>query len=664
VSDKNNDQLSEKEQQELLEKYDAESKTRNLKGKLAHVIFLGLIAFSIFQLYTGIFGQFTAYIQRTIHLGFALSLIFLLFPAVRGMKKDKIPWYDYVLMLLSILVCGYWPVFYDTLVQQFGGISAAQMFVGGLAILLVLEAARRAVGLPITIIALIFLGYALLGPNIPGMFAHRGLSLEQLIQSMFFTTEGILGTPLQVSSTYIFLFLLFGAFLVQTGVGNYFNDLAISIAGKRVGGPAKVAIFSSALNGTISGSSVANTVTTGSYTIPMMKKLGYRKNFAGAVEAAASTGGQIMPPIMGAAAFLMIEFAGESYWNIAKAAIIPAILYFAGIWIMTHFEAKRTGLTGLPDEEIPSKITVLKKIHLLLPIVAIVYFLFIGMSVERAAIYGILATVIVSLFRKDTRITPAKFIVALEQGARTALGVAAATACAGIIVGVVTKTGLGLKLGNSLVSIAGAIASSPEIQLMLTLVFTMITSIIIGMGSPTTANYIITSTIALPAIVALNDNLDVAIPLLAAHMFVFYFGIVADITPPVALAAFAASGISGGEPIRTGANAARLAIAAFIIPYMFVLNPTLLMIDSTVLQIIFALFTAILGMIAIGAGMIGYWYRKIKWFERILAVVTGLLLICPEGYSDTIGFVLFAIQLVIQFMSRDKNVQRKKAQVS
>ncbi|MEK4306508.1 TRAP transporter permease [Oceanobacillus sp. M60] len=664
MSEKEKDQLSEKEQQELLEKYDAEAKTRNVKGKIYHVIFLGLIAFSVFQLYTGIFGQLTAYIQRTIHLGFALSLIFLLFPAARGMRKDKIPWYDYILMLLSILVCGYWPVYYDTLVQQFGGISVMQMVVGGFGILLVLEAARRAVGLPITIIALLFLSYALLGPNIPGMFAHAGLSLEQLIQSMFFTTEGILGTPLQVSSTYIFLFLLFGAFLVQTGVGNYFNDLAISIAGKRVGGPAKVAIFSSALNGTISGSSVANTVTTGSYTIPMMKKLGYRKNFAGAVEAASSTGGQIMPPIMGAAAFLMIEFAGESYWNIAKAAVIPAALYFAGIWIMTHFEAKRTGLTGLPDEEIPSKLSVLKKIHLLLPILAIVYFLFIGVSVERAAIYGILTTIIVSLFRKDTRITPAKFIVALEQGARTALGVAAATACAGIIVGVVTRTGLGLKLGNSLVSIAGTIASTPEIQLMLTLVFTMITSIIIGMGSPTTANYIITSTIALPAIVALNDNLDVAIPLLAAHMFVFYFGIVADITPPVALAAFAATGISGGEPIRTGANAARLAIAAFIIPYMFVLNPTLLMIDANVFEIIFAFFTAILGMIAIGAGMIGYWYRRIKWFERILAIATGLMLIYPEGYSDTIGFVLFAIQLVIQFMSRDKNAKRSKTQVS
>lgn len=654
-------ELTEKEQQELLEKFDAESNTRNLKGIIASVIFVLLIVFSLFQLYTGVFGQFTAYIQRTVHLGFALALIFLLFPARRKMKKDTIPWYDYILMILSVVVCAYWPVYYDTLVQQFGGISLMQMIIGGLAILLVLEAARRAVGFPITVIALLFLGYALFGAYMPGALAHRGLSLEQLIQSMFFTTEGILGTPLQVSSTIIFLFLLFGAFLVQTGIGNYFNDLAISIAGKRVGGPAKVAIFSSALNGTISGSSVANTVTTGSYTIPMMKKLGYNKNFAGAVEAASSTGGQIMPPIMGAAAFLMIEFAGESYWDIAKAAMIPALLYFSGIWIMTHFEAKRIGLVGLPDDQIPKKRDVLKKIHLLIPILAIIYFLFTGMSVERAAVYGILSIILVSLFRKDTRITPTKFFLGLEQGARTALGVAAATACAGIIVGVVTKTGLGLKLGNSIVSMAGVIANSPELQLMLTLIFTMITSIILGMGSPTTANYIITSTIALPAIIALNGELDAAIPVLAAHMFVFYFGIVADITPPVALAAFAASGISGGEPIRTGLNATRLAIAAFIIPYMFVLNPALLMIDSTTTEIIFSLITAMLGMIALGAGLIGYWYRPVKWFERIIAIITGLLLIYPEGYSDTAGFVIFIIMLVIQFMTRDKKDGQTKA---
>ncbi|OZU86993.1 C4-dicarboxylate ABC transporter [Virgibacillus indicus] len=658
------EQLTQEEQEELLKKYDAEANTRNLGGIIANVVFVLLIAFSLFQLYTGAFGQYTAYIQRTIHLGFALALIFLLFPARRKADKSKVPWYDYILVLLSIIVCGYWPVFYEELVQKIGGIDGVQMLIGGIAILLVLEASRRAVGLPITIIAIAFLVYAYFGRQMPGMLAHRGLSLEQLIDSMFFTTEGILGTPLAVSSTYIFLFLLFGAFLVQTGVGNYFNDLAISLAGRRTGGPAKVAIFSSALNGTISGSSVANTVTTGSYTIPMMKKLGYRPNFAGAVEAASSTGGQIMPPIMGAAAFLMIEFAGESYWNIAKAATIPAILYFAGIWIMTHLEAKRTGLHGLPKEQIPSKLSVLKKIHLLLPIVAIVWLLFEGFSIERTALYGIGITILVSLFRKDTRITPSRFIVALTSGARTALGVAAATACAGIIVGVVTKTGLGLKLGNSLVSIAGTLAASPEMQLLLTLFFTMIASIILGMGSPTTANYIITSTIALPAILALNDQLEVAIPVLAGHMFVFYFGIVADITPPVALAAFAATGISGGEPIRTGVNASKLAIAAFIIPYMFVLEPQLLMIDTTLWGIIWILITAITGMIAIGAGMIGFWYRRLHWTLRIVSVVIGLLLIYPEGNTDFIGLGAFIAMIVLQFVFKGKDSETKAKEAS
>ncbi|MFD1851974.1 TRAP transporter permease [Oceanobacillus bengalensis] len=666
---KGNVELTEEEQQKLMEKYDAESNTRKLTGVAGWIVFFTLIAFSLFQLYTGAFGAYTAYIQRTVHLGFALALIFLLFPARRGTKKNTVAWYDWILVILSIVVTAYWPVFYDMLVQQIGGIELVQVIIGGLAILLVLEAARRAVGLPIVIIAVVFLLYAIFGPQMPGMLAHRGLSLEQLVDTMFFTTEGILGTPLQVSSTYIFLFLLFGAFLVQTGVGLYFNDLALAIAGRRVGGPAKVAIFSSALNGTISGSSVANTVTTGAYTIPMMKRLGYRPNFAGAVEAASSTGGQIMPPIMGAAAFLMIEFAGVPYWEIAKAAVIPAILYFSGIWIMTHLEAKRVGLLGLPKEEIPNKKEVFKKLYLLLPILAIVYLLFAGYSIERTAIYGILITIGVSLLRKDTnmflennKFTLRKLIDALTSGARTALGVAAATASAGIIVGVVTKTGLGLKLGNGLVDMAAGIANSPQTLLLLTLFFTMVTSIILGMGSPTTANYIITSTIALPAIMALVDQHEFAIPVLAAHMFVFYFGIVADITPPVALAAFAASGISGGEPIRTGFNASKLAIAAFIIPYMFVLEPQLLMIDVTAGGMIWILITAITGMIAIGAGLIGFWYRKLHWIERIITVVTGLLLMYPEGNSDFIGLGLFVVLVIIQFMSRTDKPTKGKTQ--
>ncbi|SDC33096.1 TRAP transporter permease [Shouchella lonarensis] len=650
-------------QEELMEKYDAESRTRKLSGVAAGIVFTGLLAFSLFQLYTGAFGQFTAYIQRTIHLGFALALIFLLFPARRKTKRDHVPWYDYGLMGLSIIVCAYWPFFYETLVQQLGSITGVQLFIGSVAILLVLEAARRAVGLPIVTIASLFIAYALLGPYMPGMLSHGGLNLDEFVKSMFFTTEGILGTPLQVSSTYIFLFLLFGAFLVQTGVGGYFNDLALAIAGRRVGGPAKVAIFSSALNGTISGSSVANTVTTGSYTIPMMKKLGYKPNFAGAVEAAASTGGQIMPPIMGAAAFLMIEFAGVGYWEIAKAALVPAMLYFVGIWVMTHFEAKRLGLKGLPKESLPRKIDVLKKLYLLLPIVAIVVLLFQGFSIERTALLGIAITILVSLFHKDTRLTPSKFVLALTSGARTALGVAAATACAGIIVGVVTKTGLGLKLGGSIVGVAASLTSSADLQLLLTLFFTMITAIILGMGSPTTANYIITSTIALPAILALNNQLDVAIPALAAHMFVFYFGIVADITPPVALSAFAATGISGGDPIKTGVNAAKLAIAAFIIPYMFVLQPQLLMIDSTIFETGHALITAIFGMIAIGACLIGYWYKSLAWHERLIAFVTGFLLIYPDGYTDLVGMAVFVMLLIYQwsFLNRQREEAKSRS---
>jgi TRAP transporter 4TM/12TM fusion protein len=453
-----------------------------------------------------------------------------------------------------------------------------------------------------------------------------------------------------VSSTFIFLFLLFGSFLVKTGVGQYFNDLAVSIAGRRIGGPAKVAIFSSALQGTISGSSVANVVTSGSFTIPMMKKLGYKKEFAGAVEAASSTGGQLMPPVMGAAAFLMVEFIGGiSYWDIAKAAAIPAILYFTGIWIMTHFEAKRLGLRGLSKEEMPDRKEILKDLYLLLPIISVLILLMTGMSVMRAALWAILITVVLSGLKKKTRMGFRDLLDALVDGARSALGVAAATAAAGIIVGVVTKTGLGLKLANGLLDLAGG-------EILLVLFFTMIASLILGMGSPTTANYVITSTIAAPAIILLG------VPDLPAHLFVFYFGIIADITPPVALAAFAAAGVSGGEPIKTGIDSAKLAIAAFIIPYMFVLSPELLMIDTTWTYLIWVIFTALAGMTAIGAGIIGYWFRKLYWYERLLGVMGGLLLIYPEGISDMVGLVslilLVVLQLIMKRNDGEKIVQK------
>ncbi len=524
------------------------------------------------------------------------------------------------------------------------------MIIGGLAIILVMEATRRVVGLPLVIVAAAFLTYAYFGPYMPGFLAHRGIDLNQLVEAMFFTTEGILGTPLQVSSTFIFLFILFGAFLMQTGIGNYFNDLALSIAGRRVGGPAKVAVFTSALQGTISGSSVANVVQSGSYTIPIMKRLGYHKNFAGAVEAAASTGGQIMPPVMGAAAFLMVEFAGVPYIEIVIAAIIPALLYFSGIWIMVHLEAKKQGLSGVSNEDIPNKKEVLKGLYLLTPILAIVVFIYMGYSISRAAIYGIVFTLIVSLFRKDTRITLPKLFKALTDGARSALGVAAATACAGMIVGVISRTGLGLKLGNEIVGLADEITETPMIVIVVNLVLynDNIDNHWHGFANNSKLHYYINDCI--------TGHYDTGSPIqhgdscFAAHMFVFYFGIVADITPPVALAAFAATGISGGEPIRTGFNASRLAIAAFIIPYMFMFNPAMLMIDTNVWEIIWIGITALTGMVAIGGGLIGYWYKKLNWVERIISLIIGLMLVYPGGFVSAAGLGLFIAMIAYQFI--------------
>ncbi|MDQ0178533.1 TRAP transporter 4TM/12TM fusion protein [Bacillus chungangensis] len=643
--------ISVEEQQKILEKFDPESGARQYKGWMQWVIFILLLSFSIFQLYTAIKGILPAQLQRSIHLGFALGLIFLLFPArKKSPKRGKIVWYDVILSLLGFGVGAYWPLNYNKLITSIGVLDSVDFYVGIAAILLVLEATRRVVGIPITIISILFLLYALYGPYMPGFLVHRGISLDRLVQTMFFTTEGILGTPLSVSSTFIFLFLLFGAFLVKTGVGSYFNDLAVSIAGRRTGGPAKVAIFSSALQGTISGSSVANVVTSGSFTIPMMKKLGYKREFAGGVEAAASTGGQLMPPIMGAAAFLMVEFIGGgiTYWDIAKAAAIPALLYFTGIWIMTHFEAKRLGLQGLTKEEMPNRLQVFKKLYLLTPILAVIILLMTGRSVMNAALWSIVITIAVGfinrLLDRSAKFSIVDLVVALTDGARTALGVAAATACAGIIVGVVTKTGLGLKLGTGLLTLAND-------KLLLTLFFTMIASLILGMGSPTTANYVITSTIAAPAIILMG------IPDLAAHLFVFYFGIMADITPPVALAAFAAAGVASGEPLRTGVNSAKLAIAAFIIPYMFVLSPELLMIDTTWYQLIWVVATAIAGMMAVGAGVIGYWYRRLNPVERLISIGAGLALIYPEGMTDFIGLLVFIGLIVLQFIFKGNKQQ-------
>lgn len=624
--------------EKVLKKYDRESNTAHYTGWPKKIVAAIAITFSVFQLYTAIFGVLDAQLQRAIHLGFGLALAYLLYPFRRAWTRDHYfhP-IDIVFAVLGAATPAYLVIQYRELITRAGTVSPVDTVVGGLGILLVIEATRRVVGLPMVTVVLAFIAYAFLGPYMPGVLAHRGLTPEQLIGHLYFTTEGIFGIPLGVSSTFIFLFILFGAYLESTGLGKFFIDLANAVAGWASGGPAKVAVLSSGLMGTVSGSSVANVVGTGSLTIPMMKKLGYNANFAGAVEAAASTGGQLMPPVMGAAAFLMAEFVGVPYIDVVKAAAIPALLYFTGVWLGVHFEAKRKKLKGIPRAELPNPLTLLKERgHLAIPLVVIVYLLVSGYTPMRAALVAIFLSILCAMLRKSTRMKPIEIVYGLERGAKGVLGVLVACASAGIIIGVVTKTGIGLRLASGLIDLAGG-------MLLPAMFFTMITAIVLGMGVPTTANYVITSTIAAPALEQMG------VPVLAAHMFVFYFGIIADVTPPVALAAYAGAGISGGNALKTGVHASKLAIAAFIIPYVFVLSPVLLMVDATPLALVSVTLSALLGMIAISSALCGFLADHCRPYERILLIIAGLLMIKPGGITDLVGLVLFVVILVMQY---------------
>lgn len=620
---------------EVMEKLDKESNSSEHKGLVGKFVSALAIAFSVFQLYTAIFGVLDAQLQRAVHLGFGLALIYLLYPT-RQSWKNKLHPIDFILAILGAAAPGYIVYAYNELVLRSGVVNTVDLIIGVIGILLVIEATRRVVGIPMVVVVCVFIVYAFAGPYMPGILAHRGLTPSQLISHLFYTTEGIFGIPLGVSSTFIFLFILFGAYLESTGLGRFFIDLANAIAGWASGGPAKVAVLSSGLMGTVSGSSVANVAGTGCFTIPMMKKLGYEKEFAGAVEAAASTGGQLMPPIMGAAAFLMAEFVGVPYLDVVKAAAIPALLYFAGVWLGVHFEAKRMNLKGIPRSELPKVGTILKERgHLAFPLIAIIYLLVAGYTPMRAALFAIFLSIVAACLRKSTRMTPGEVIDGLIKGAKAVLGVLVACASAGIIIGIVTKTGVGLKLASGLLQLSGG-------MLLPTMFFTMITSIILGMGVPTTANYVITSTIAAPAMIQMG------VPTLAAHMFVFYFGIIADITPPVALAAYAGSAIAKGNPLMTGVKASKLAIAAFIIPYVFVLSPVLLMIDATTGTLAAAAVTAVLGMVALSSSMIGYLADNCSKIERLLLFVGGLLMIQPGAVTDMIGAAIFIAILMLQ----------------
>lgn len=617
--------------EEILRKYDKESDKRELTGVWNTIINAICIVFCIFQVYTAAFGILDAQLQRAVHLAFGFALVFLLYPTCKSWSRKEMNLIDVGFAIAGVCTAMYIVVFYQDLVLRAGMNSETDFMVGLLGTVLVIEGARRVVGWPMITIALLFMVYALFGNYVPGILAHRGLGFHEIINYLFYTTEGIFGTPMGVSSTFIYLFILFGAYLEATGLGKFFIDISNAIAGWASGGPAKVAVISSALEGTVSGSSVANTVGSGSFTIPMMKKLGYGKDFAGAVEAAASTGGQLMPPVMGAAAFLMAEFVGVPYMEVVKAGVIPALLYFTGIWLGVHFEAKKLGLKGMSRDEMPSyKSIFLERGHLVIPLIAIIHFLSSGYTPMRAALVGIGLAIVSSCLRKSTRISFKDFVNGMINGSKGILGVLIACATAGIIIGVVTKTGVGLKMATALLDMAGG-------HLIPAMVFTMFTSLILGMGVPTTANYVITSTIAAPALVQMD------VPVLAAHMFVFYFGIVADITPPVALAAYAGSGISGGDPLRTGINASKLAIAAFIIPYIFVLSPEILMIDATPFGVIFSCCTAILGMVGVASAMAGFFTRHLNGLQRLLFFFGGLGLIDPGLTTDLIGVAMLAV---------------------
>lgn len=673
----------ENENQAILEKYDKGGSFRTFRDARGLIISAILICFSLFQLLTTWFVIPSTH-MRPIHMSIIVSMAYILFPVSKGSSRSKLPWYDVVLAILSLCIYLYPVIAFDQMIGQFG-YTDIQIFIGLLGIILLLEACRRVVGLPIVIVSLCFITIGLLGPIMPGFLANRGFKVSQLVQHLFYTQEGIFGTPVGASSTFIFLFILFGAFLEKTGVGAFFIDFANSLCGHKRGGPAKVAVITSALMGTVSGSSVANTVGSGSFTIPMMKRLGYKPEFAAAVEASASTGGQLMPPVMGAAAFLMAENLGIPFSAIIKAAIIPAVLYFAGIYIITDIEAKKLGLNGMSKDELPKFTLIMKtKGYLILPLIVIIVLLTIGYTASFAALAGIIAAILVNYIptfsnfvkrilktnnektqqscTKHEGIKIADYFGALESGSRSIISVSLACGVAGIIVGMITKTGIGLKMGAGLSNLANG-------NIYILLILTMLASIVLGMGVPTTPNYLITSTIMAPIIYKaiieyLPDlynsliTLGEGYALLPAHMFSFYFGIIADITPPVALAAMAGAAIAKADPLKSGINSSKLAIAAFIVPFIFMMNPKMLMLNAEWYEILQIIVTAFIGMLGISMSIEKYWNTKLSVFQQIITLAGGLCLIIPGIVSDIIGLILVGTVMLIQkvFLQRKASI--------
>lgn len=647
--------------QAVMQKYDRESYTRQFAGVPAKLTKWFLIAFSLYAVYMNLIANWGERERRASFVGLLILMAFLLYPVKRSerfKKKNYIPWYDCVLGLVGSFGYFWFVCNVGRIVDAArpASLSVFDVVCGVLSLLILLEATRRVTGIPIVAVASCFIIYG---------FAS-GASLRKIVFQLFYTLNGALGTPIGVCSTFIVLFIIFGAFLEMTGVSDFFIKMANGLVGGTSGGPAKVAVISSALCGMVSGSSVANTVTTGSVTIPMMKKTGYKGEFAGAVEAAASTGGQIMPPIMGAAAFLMAEFVGISYSEVAVKAILPAVLYFLGIFIMVHLEAKKLGLVGIPKDQLPKLGRLFAyEGYLLIPLLFLVVVLVISWkTTATCAMYAALVALIVGAVHKmlpwftlrkngvtgkakseriahDCKDMVKDFFNGLETAAKNSISVGLACATAGIIAGVVTMTGIGQILITAIVKIAG---NTPLIALFLT----MLCCIILGMGVPTTANYVIMATTCAPILT------KIGIEPIAAHMFVFYFGIVADITPPVALAAYAGSAIAKSNPMKTGLNATKLAIAAFIVPYVFALSPSMLFVNTTLFDVILIIVTSIVGLFGVASGIEGYSTRLMPVWERIVSIVGGLLLIYPGLATDIIGIVLVGGVFVVNKFAADK----------
>ena len=626
----------------VMKKYDRESNTRLWEGGAKIALQVLMSAFSVYCILMTLFSKTLPERRLTLFLGFIVIIGYLVYPARKGTTRvNHVPWYDWILMALGAGSFFYFAINAFSIIQLATKLQPVHIIIGTIGILVLIELCRRCVGLPILCVLGLLLIYTFYDQFSWGANFYKALS--NIVYKLFYTTRGVIGTPVSVCYTYIVLFIIFGAFLERTGIANFFINFANRLAGWSAGGPAKVAVISSALCGMVSGSSVGNTVTTGSVTIPMMKKTGYKPEFAGAVEAAASTGGQIMPPIMGAAAFLMAEYMNIPYAQVAVKAILPAVLYFTGIFIAVHLEAKKLGLKGMPKSEMTSWGTLAKQAYLIIPLVLLIFLVSSGSrTMQFSAAVSILAAIVVGFLNKEERLTFGKIVEALEAGAKGAITVAVACAMAGMIAGCITVTGLASVLINAIVQAAGDAT-------IIGLVLTMVCCIILGMGVPTTANYCIMASTCAPILVQMN------FPVVAAHFFVFYFGIVADITPPVALAAYAGAAIAKANPMKTGFNATKLAVAAFVVPYIFAYSPAMLFENvSGPFAVVQIIISALLGLFGIAAALNGYLYRKIPLLLRAALIIGGLCMMIPGSLSDITGLIVVGGIVLFQKLSAKK----------